>query len=165
MLNPTLRLLPGWGVQISSSMEYLIFEDPNQKQFNKRYWQPDIWLSGWYCYKRFSFNLNGIPLKIRIPTLTGYSSYTGDSQLQVSYRLNNNWSVNGSARYLFMPLKYEGVTRTDGYSEVHHTTSTDRYWRFMIGMNYNFRKGKQKGYMQKRSKTYEDEVNLGKKVY
>jgi hypothetical protein len=165
MLNPTLNLLPGWGVQISSSIEYRMFEDPGQKQFNKNYWEPNIHLSSWYNYRRISINLNGIPIKIRIPTLTGYSTYINESQLQLSYRINNNWGANLGARYLFVPLSNENSTRTEGFSELYNSSQTERHWRIMLGASYNFQKGKQKGYRQKYNKSYEDEVNISKTVY
>ncbi|MDR2498421.1 MAG: TonB-dependent receptor [Tannerellaceae bacterium] len=165
MLNPSLNLLPGWGVQINASMEYRMFEDPQQKQLNKNYWEPNIFLFSWYNYKRWSVTLNGIPVKIRIPNMTGYSTYINESQLEISYRINNNWSVNGGARYLAVAMENLGSTRTDGYSEFYRDTKTDRRWRVLLGVNYRFQKGKQKGYKQKSSKTYEDQVSRDKEVY
>jgi hypothetical protein len=165
MLNPTLRLLPGWGVQINASMEYRMFEDPQQKQFNRNYWEPNIFLFSWYNYKRWSVSLNGIPVKIRLPNMTGYTTYINDSQLEVSYRINDSWSLSGGARYLAVAMENLGSTRTDGYSEFYRDTKTDRHWRVLLGVNYRFQKGKQKGYKQKSSKSYEDEVSRSKEVY
>jgi len=162
-LNFSVNLLKEWRIMANGSMEYRIYEDENQSQLNKRYWAPSLWLMSMFNYKTFSINFSYFPY-FRTPTLTGYEKIAGESSLTVNYNLNRSWSILAGLRYLF-PMTYKIETYADGYSEIYQDNMTDRYFRILIGARYNFQSGKQKGYKQKGSKNYDDNVDMDTKKY
>lgn len=163
VLNFSVNLLKEWKIMANSSIEHKIYEDRNQPQLNKQFWTPSLWVMSMFNYKTFSVNFSYFPY-FRTPTLTGYLKIGGESNLTANYNLNQSWSLMAGIRYLF-PMTYKIETYTDGYSEIYDDNMTERYFRILVGARYNFQSGKQKGYKQKRSKSYDDNLDINTQVY
>jgi hypothetical protein len=152
-----------WKVAVYGTMKYNMYEDDTLPQLNKNYWTPFIWLQSSINYKKMSLSLF-YPVVFRITTLTGYSTSAGDSNINALYRLNKSWTVIGMIRYL-APMRFKTETFGDGFSEIYYNNMTDRYFRFIFGVRYNFQKGKQQNDRRKNIKNYNDEAEVGVKSY
>jgi hypothetical protein len=162
-LNLSLNVLKWWKVMADASLNHHIYSDAHQEQFNKKFWSPSLGLQSMLNYNRL-FAYLYFPINFRTQTLTGYSFVTYESWVNASYRLNKGWSVTAGIRYL-SPVIYKTETYREHFSEIHTDHKTTRYFRFLVGIQYNFQRGKQKDYKQKNIQEYDDEVNIGTKVY
>jgi hypothetical protein len=162
-LNASLNVFNWWKVMANASLNHHSYSDANQKQFNKKFLSPTLGLQSMVNYNRLFAYLH-FPVNFRTPTLTGYSFVTYESWFNASYRLNKGWSVTAGIRYL-SPVIYKNETYTEQLSEVYNDHKTTRYFRFLIGIQYNFQKGKQKNYKQKNIQEYDDEINIETKIY
>jgi hypothetical protein len=163
-LNFSITLFKIWRIMGYGAMNYYSYKDKNRLQLNKNFWVPSLfWLQNMVNYKKMSVNLFYMPY-LRIATLTGYNSYGGETQLTANYMLNSSWSLNASVRYLF-PIKLKSETYNGVFSEVYYNNKTERYMRVILGVRYSFRKGKQQDYRQKKSKQYDDNIDIETKKY
>jgi hypothetical protein len=164
-LNASYDVFNWWKITMYGSMRYNMYEDNNIPRLNKNFWTPAMWLQSNVNYKRLYVSVLHY-FSFRQATLTGYTKYSGmgESSISVSYRLNNSWSLTGMLRYL-EPVRFKTETFGDGFSEIYYENITDRYFRVLFGFNYNFQKGKQQQYRQKKVKNYNDEVNIEAKSY
>jgi outer membrane receptor protein involved in Fe transport len=162
-LNASYNIFNWWQIMINGSMKYNMYEDDNVARLNKKFWTYSAWLSANINYKKLSLIFNA-PVNFRNVSLTGYASYTTESSINASYRLNNSWSVTGMLRYL-VPTRYKIETFGDGFTEIYYSDMTDRYLRFMLGIRYSFQKGKQQQYRQKNVKNYDDEAKVEVRSY
>jgi hypothetical protein len=162
-LNVSLNVFDWWRIMTNASFNYHDYSDANQEQFNKRFWTPTLGLQSMVNYKRLYAYLY-FPINFRTPTLTGYSFVTYESWVNASYRLNRNWSFTAGIRYL-SPVIYKTEIYREHFSEVYTDHKTSRYFRFLIGIQYNFQKGKQKNYKRKDVREYDDEMNIDTRVY
>jgi hypothetical protein len=162
-LNFSLTLFKIWRINGYSFISYYSYKDKNQLQLNKDFWMPFLSLRNMVNYKKISVNLSyNHPVKMY--HLTGYGKSTPENELTVNYMLNNSWTVYTYIRYL-LPLKSYNVTSTDNFYELYDRKYIQRFMRIILGVQYNFRKGQQQGYKQKKLKQYDDNVNIGTQEY
>jgi hypothetical protein len=140
-----------------------MYEDDNLPELNKKFWTPYINLQSSVNYKKLAISLF-YPFVFRETTLRGYSTGASDSNISASYRLNNSWTVTGMIRQL-SPKSFKSEIFGDGFSEIYYTNNTERYFRFVFGVRYNFQKGKQQNDRQKKVKNYNDEAAVDAKSY
>lgn len=153
-LNFSVDVLKGWKIMANGEVKYNRYEDDQLAQFNKDFWSASLWLMSMVNYKKVSANFSYFP-NFRTPTLTGYSTISSQSSLQVSYRLNPAISLMVGVRNL-VPLKYKFEIYQDNYNEITKENMKDCFWRFMIGFSINFQKGKYKQRPWKTLKQYND---------
>jgi hypothetical protein len=152
-----------WRISALGSMRYNMYEDDNVQQLNKNFWTPYLNFYSSVNYKKLAVSMY-YTVYFREKTLTGYSTGSGDSNIYASYRLNNSWTLIGMIRQL-SPLRFKTETFVDGFSEVFYSNMHDRYLKVILGIRYNFQKGKQQQNRQKRVKNYNDKVNIETKSY
>jgi hypothetical protein len=157
--NLSFKIFQWWNVSANGSAKYYMYKntDPEDNQmFHENFWQHTLWASTNVNYKKMSLSATyGHPF--RNSTLHGYTKGNWESEVQVMYRLNNSWNILGALRYL-TPLKSKIETYSNGFSEIYSSHMADRYLCVMLGIRYNFQKGKQQQYRQKKVKNYEDRV-------
>ena len=163
LLNISYKPFNWWTIKVNADLNYYMYERNSPDQLHKDIWDPSIWLMSMINYKKFSTQLF-YPFNFRKKTLFGYERYTIESYLNTSYKINNSWSVTAGIRYL-NPLKHNRETLSESYTEIYKNEKTSRYFRVLLGFQYNLNKGKQKQYKQAGTKQYDDESTIDTLVY
>jgi iron complex outermembrane receptor protein len=103
---------------------------------------------GWY--KRLSWNIYGSCRPYSYSMNSKSKSFGAESELMLTWRLNNHFGLVGSLRYLLGTIGTDTTTSEGTYYSFVSNRMTDRSFRFAIGFNY-YMQGKNFKYRNKKT--------------